>query len=257
MRAVRLKQIEQYISEREFVTINELCEYFAVHKNTMRADINELAERGIVEKRYGGVSYKSYYLPTSYDERTALNVESKEIIGRLAAPLLDDDDVVYVDSGTTAPMLFREPAQLPKRLTVITNSLSVINWCFQNSDYNIFALPGKGDRQLNSFASLETIESVRAYNIQKAFLGIRGISRNGDLSSASPVDAKLKTTILEISQQCILMAGAEKLNNPAMLNFARMDAMDMWVCDQATNAVKQLAERMHVQLISPAIAGKI
>lgn len=251
MKTVRLKQMEQYIAKHNFVSINELCEVFDVHKNTVRAYVNELADQGIIEKTYGGVSYKTYKLPTSFEERSIVDVDSKKTIGRLAAELLEEEDVIYADSGTTVSMLFENPAILPEHLTVITNNLFVINWCLKNTEYTVFSLPGKADRELNCFASLETIESLRTYNFRKAFLGIRGISGKGDLSSASPIDAKLKGTVLSISQQSILLAGADKLGKPAMLNFANMDAVDVWVCDRSTEAVSRLASGSNVKLIVP------
>ncbi len=251
MKAERLKQMEEYISKREFVTVEELSRQFSVHKNTVRSDINELVEKGIVEKKYGGVSCKSYPLPTSFEEREEINVNSKRIIGRLAVSYLQENDIIFVDAGTTTLMLFEDLSLLPEKLTVITNSLSVINRCFQKPQYNVYALPGKLERQMNSFASFETIESIKSYNIQKAFMGVRGISQNGDLSSASAIDARLKEATLQNSRQKILMAEAEKVNHPAMLNFASLGMLDTWICDRATEEAVELAQRLQVKFVSP------
>ncbi len=251
MKAERLKQMEEYISKRDFVTIEELSRHFSVHKNTVRSDINELVEKGIVEKKYGGVSSKSYPLPTSFEEREEINVDSKKIIGRLACSYLQENDVIFVDAGTTTLMLFEDLSILPDRLTVITNSLSVINRCFQKPHYNVYALPGKLERQMNSFASFETIESVKSYNIQKAFMGVRGISQNGDLSSASAIDARLKEAVLNNSQQKILMAEAEKVAHPAMLNFAHLSMLDFWICDRKTEEAVELARNSQIRFVAP------
>lgn len=250
MKAERLKQMEDYISKRDFVTIDELSQKFSVHKNTVRSDINELAEKGILEKKYGGVSYKSCVLPTSYKEREEMSVESKKNIGYAAARLLHEGDVIYVDAGTTTLSLFDDLTCVPDNLTIITNNLAVINRCFQFTNYNVYCLPGKGDRQMNSFSSFETIESVKSYNIQKAFIGVRGISENGDLSSASPIDARLKKAVLENSRQKILMAEAEKLGHPAMVNFAKLSTFDIWVCDKWTEDAEKVAELMDVKLVT-------
>lgn len=246
----RLKRIEKFISAKEFVTIDELCEEFSVHKNTIRSDINILEEKGIIEKKYGGVSYKSYKVPTSYAERTGLNSEAKKVIGSIASAFLEEDDIIFVDSGTTVPMLFCDSKVLPEHLTIITNNLSVINYCFQKTNYNIYVLPGKGDRQLNAFTGFETIESVRAYNIQKAFIGARGISEQGDLSSASLIDARIKAVVLENSREKILMAEADKVNHPAMLNFAKMESFDVWVCDRRTEDAVQVASNANLRLLT-------
>lgn len=252
MKAERLKQMEEYISKREFVTVEELSEKFSIHKNTVRSDINELAAKGIVEKKYGGISCKSYLVPTSYEEREVMSVESKRRIGALAASFLEEEDVIYVDSGTTASMLFCEPALLPEHLTIITNSLPVINRCFQKTNYNIYALPGKVNRWLNSFASYETIESLSSFNIQKAFLGTRGISDKGELSSASQIDGRIKATIIENARECYLMAESEKVAHPAMINFAHLSAFQIWISDEATKKAEELSEMMQVRLVTPS-----
>lgn len=251
MKAERLRQMEEYIAQKEFVTVEELSDRFSIHKNTVRSDINELAEKGIVDKQYGGISYKSYVVPTTYEERREVGIESKRIIGRLAAALLQEDDVIYVDSGTTASALFSEVELLPSKLTIITNSLPVINWTFAKTGYNVYVLPGKAERSLSSFASLETIESARTYNIQKAFMGVRGISLEGDLSSASQIDARIKTAVVQHSQQKILMAEARKINHTALVNYASLSDFDMWVCDSDESIVKDLAKRNDIKLIVP------
>lgn len=249
-KVVRIKEIEKYVAEHEFVTLNELSQKFSVHINTIRSDVNELAQLGVLEKSYGGVTIKTERLPSSYRERMSVEVESKKILGVLAAELLEEEDVVYIDSGTTAQMIFEAP-NLPKHLTVITGNLAVINKNFLNTNYNVFVLPGKLERDLNSFASLETIDSIKSYNIQKAFVGVRGISERGDLSSASQIDAKLKKTILEVSQKRILMAGADKVHHPAVINFASLKDVDTWVCDRNTDIVRELVEKYKIELIVP------
>lgn len=251
MKNIRIREMERYIYEHEYVTINELSEKFSIHINTVRTYINELASRGIVDKKYGGVSYKSYRLPTSYDERLKMNVNEKSDIGRMAATLLQEEDVIYIDAGTTTPMLFQAAQELPKRLTIITNSLAVINWCFDCSNYDFFVLPGKIDRELHGFASLETIESLQTYNIQKAFLGCRGIKNNGDLSTGSPIDAKLKETILRVSKCCILMASSDKVDHSSVLNFSNLREFDYWVCDRNDGAAKKLADTVGISFIAP------
>lgn len=241
--------MELFIIEHEFVTIKELCEKFGIHPNTARADVKEMADKGIVEKRYGGVAYITSRLPTSFNERQEKNIKSKEIIGQAAANLLEDDDIIYVDSGTTTLMLFNFPNSLPEHLTIITNSLDVVNWVFQNSDYTMFVLPGKENRQLNAFASLETIDSLKTYNVNKAFIGVRGISSKGNLSTASNIDAKIKSTAIEISEKVILMADSKKVNSTAMNNFSNLDDVDYWICDEATEEICDLARKHNVKLI--------
>lgn len=66
MKSVRLMQLEQYITDREFVSIEEICDKFNIHPNTARSDIKELVARGVAQKRYGGVTYSTANLPISF-----------------------------------------------------------------------------------------------------------------------------------------------------------------------------------------------
>ena len=250
MRTVRLKQMEQFIAEKDFITIAEICEKFGIHPNTARSDIRELVEKGVVEKKYGGVSYIQSRLPEGYYEtRAKQNERGKEAIGGKAASFLEEGDVVFVDAGTTASHLFDETEDLPENLTVITNNLEIINKVFQDTKYTIYVLPGKGDRQLNSFTGTETVDSLRTYNIHKAFIGTKGISSKGDLSGSSSLDAKMKSTVIEISDKVILMADAQKTECSAMINFANLDQIDCWGCDKASDEMRALAQRHHVDLV--------
>jgi DeoR family myo-inositol catabolism operon transcriptional repressor len=249
MKTVRLKQMEQFIIESEFVTINELCDRFKVHPNTVRADIKELVEKGVVEKRYGGVANVTHNLPTSFFERQRKNTLSKERIGQTAMTLLNENDVIFVDSGTTALMLFKNIAELPKHLTIITNNLDVLTWTSRSTEYTVFVLPGKVDRQLNAIASLETIDSLKLYNIQKAFIGSRGISLKGELSSTLNIDAKIKNTAIRVSNTVILMADSKKINHSEIFSFANLGDIDYWVCDEITEEIRALAQKNNTKLL--------
>ena len=249
MRNVRLKQMEQFIVEKKFSTIEEISEVFHIHPNTARADIRELAERGVVQKRYGGIEYVTPNLQISFDERRMKNVAAKRDIGRKAATLLEEDDVIYVDTGSTAIQLVQAGAPLPQRLTVISSSLEVLQSIATNTDYTLFALPGQLNRQINAFISLETIESLKTYNVNKCFIGARGVSAKGELSSASSIDAKVKSTAIDISQTIILMADRQKAEQTALFNFSTLSKIDYWVCDESTPVIESFSKIYNFRLI--------
>ena len=94
MKDIRLMQMERYLSEVGYATIQQLCEKFEIHPNTARSDIKELIERGVAEKKYGGVGYTSTKLPEGYyEQRRETNKKSKESIGYKALALLEEGDI--------------------------------------------------------------------------------------------------------------------------------------------------------------------
>ena len=251
MKNIRLVQMEQYIIEKKFVTIEELCEKFDIHPNTARSDIKSLVERGVARKRYGGVEYVTHNLQISFDERNQRNAEAKTLIGRSAAALLQEGDIIYADTGSTASRLFStDPATRPSHLTVISSSLEVLHRVSRETEYTVFGLPGQLDRQVQAFVSLETIESLRSYNLRKAFLGARGISARGELCSASSIDAKIKQVAIDISDEVILMADSQKVNQTSLFNFSSLESMDYWACESDAPSIKELADRHGVKLLT-------
>lgn len=246
MRSTRLKQLEQWVMEKEFVSMEEICERYGVHINTARADVKELIKMGIAVKRYGGVARLTTRVPTTFMQRGQTARPAKEEIGMKASGLLQEGDVVYIDSGTTTSSIFSKDCVLPQHLTVISNNLHIINWVMQNTDYACFVLPGKGDRQLNSINGLETIDSLRTYNIKKAFLGCRRIAEDGSLTSASSIDAKIKEVAIERSQLVYLMADAGKIGDPELYSFANITQIDCWICDTIGEKVVEMAKKYNI-----------
>lgn len=126
MRTKRIDEIEQYITKEKSVSLDTLCEVFQVSKNTIRRDIDTLAKAGKIKKVYGGVTLNDT-LPSKkllpFAERHEKFVEEKKAICRLAADHIEDDDIIYIDTGTTCHNIVDYISE--KRCTIITNSLQV------------------------------------------------------------------------------------------------------------------------------------
>lgn len=244
----RLKLLEQVLMEKESMSLEEICSCFKVHPNTARSDVKELVNRGVAEKYYGGVRSVKTAVPSSFTERRSTNIDAKELIGQKAAAYLEDGDIIFVDAGTTVTQLFGDGRPLPRHLTVITNNISAMSWLMQNTDYIVYILPGRVERQLNSVASIETIDSLVHYNIRKAFIGCRKIAINGTLTSASLTDAKVKEMAIRHSEEFYLMADAGKVGSPELYSFANLSDAKVWICDKVTKEVGEIVRNSGVQL---------
>lgn len=241
--------MEQYIMEKKFATIDELCQKFSIHPNTARSDIKKLVERGVVQKRYGGVEYITPELQISFNERNVKDVTAKEIIGQKAAALLEENDIIFIDTGSTAIRLLQPGNALPKHLTVISSSLEVLETVSANTDYTLFALPGQFIKDINGFLSLETIESLKTYNIKKGFIGVRGVSAKGELTTDTNIDAKIKSTAKEVCQMLVLMADKQKVDQSALFNFATLADFNYWVCDEVTLTIQELSQKFNFEIV--------
>lgn len=230
-KSVRIKQMEQYILRREFVTMEELCAQFDVSINTARADVARLVEKGSIKKEYGGVvGIRSSALST-FSERIMKNMSAKEAIGRKAASLVEEGDVIFVDAGTTAACMFNDISILPRNLTIVTANLQAINILTETTDLEVFVLPGKLVRRTNAFAGIDTVEYMQKFNFTKAFLGATGVNYEGKLSDSTSVEAEIKRQVLESSAKTYLLADSNKIGKIAMLTYADLSKIDTWICD--------------------------
>jgi DeoR family myo-inositol catabolism operon transcriptional repressor len=250
IKTVRIKQMERYIVQNGFVTIIQLCEQFNVSKNTVRSDISELVEKGVVEKKYGGVAAIATNVYTTFSERKITNMGNKEAIGQEAARLLEEGDVIFVDSGTTTTCLLNNASEFPDNITIITNNLKAIQEAEKYNEITVIVLSGRLERKTNSFTGLETIEGLKQYNFTKCFIGATGISLNGELSNSTLIEANIKKEVLQRSDKVYLMLDSMKIGKSVMVNFANIKQVDAWICDDTKQEVtEELCARLGVNII--------
>lgn len=240
MRGYRLKQVEQYILEHDTVSLEELVKTFGVSLNTVRRDIAELIKLGTVEKIYGGVrtSRKPTLLP--FEERHHSHMDLKERIGRAAAGLVRDGDIVYVDSGTTTIKLLPELTER-RNVTVITGSLPAIAEAAQYGNINLIATAGQLDRKTNSFIGADTVKSLAHFNIQKAFMAATGLSLASGATNSSLLEYEIKAHVVRHCREAYLLIDSSKFGVSALATYAALEDFDEIVTDAPPPA--EYAER--------------
>ncbi len=228
----RLKEIESFLMQRESASLDELCASFGVSKVTIRRDLSELEGLGIVKKVYGGVvlSSKAENL-VPFFTRQEDREEQKGAIGRQAARLVEEGDIVLIDAGsTTASMVrFLNP---DSRITIVTNSLSVMNEVAAVRNFRLIAIGGEYLHETNSMVGIEAIEAVGKLNAQKAFLGASGISLGKGITNSSSIEAEIKRAIISVSSRRILLADSSKFDRVSLVTFAELPQIDVLVSDE-------------------------
>ena len=191
MKATRLNDIENLLEEQNTLSINHLCEIFNVSKNTIRRDIAELEKRGTIKKVYGGIMRNQTNIPEPFAAREIKNKTKKKQLAKLAANLVDDNDIIYIDSGTTTMHMIPYLAE-KKNLTILTANVYVINEAFHYPQMNIIATGGTLYRPSNAFVGASVLQFLEGFNISKCFLAATGISIENGATNASPMEGDIK-----------------------------------------------------------------
>lgn len=229
MKSQRLNEMEQYIIDQETVSMEELCVRFDVSMNTVRRDIALLLKKGTVEKVYGGVRIRNVYpLLPSFEARTISRTAEKKRIGQCAAQWVMQNDIIFVDSGTTTMHMIE--ALGDKSATIVTHSLQAINAAVPLNQLNTLVLPGTLQRRTNSFTGSQAVELLAGYHIRCAFMAATGVSIHG-VTNSSPLEYEIKRTAMQRSEKKILLIDGRKFGPTALLTYAQIQEFDCIITD--------------------------
>jgi DeoR family myo-inositol catabolism operon transcriptional repressor len=227
----RISQLEDYIIEKERASIEELCSVFNVSKNTMRRDINQLEAQGKIKKVYGGIILTDKKTTEPFESREVKNKAAKVMIAELASTLIEDGDIIYIDSGTTTMHMIPYLSEL-RNVTIITNNLHVILNSLPYQNLNVISTGGTLFRRTNSFVEAGAVSSLKKYNISKAFLATTGVSIAKGITNSSSLEYDIKRYIVEHCDKKILLADNTKLGKVSLITYYDLKDIQVFISDQ-------------------------
>ena len=191
--AERQSRIARLITERQTVSVVELCNLFNVSDMTIYRDLRRLEGRGILQRTHGGaILLKQPPGDLPYYAREHEQVREKQAIARLSATLIHDGETIALDAGTTIATLAR--ALVHKRdLTVVTNSVHVINELAGISDIRVIATGGSLWEPTMSMVGPLAVSALRRFAVDKAFLATPAISLEAGITNSNLYEAEVKS----------------------------------------------------------------
>jgi|HigsolmetaAR205D_1030408.scaffolds.fasta_scaffold01988_4 DeoR family transcriptional regulator, myo-inositol catabolism operon repressor len=250
IKEVRLKKIQEYINEKESVSLDELVSVFNVSKNTIRRDVQELLKTGDYKKIYGGVTvnHENKKGLDSFKERSVRNQEAKQLIGQIAGNLVNDGDVIFIDSGTTTIEMFEHIKN--KKITIITNHIELIMKCIPHDNISLICIGGILERQTNSLGNINNLELLNIYNINKAFMSSTGISIRNGVTNASPIESKLKESVVRKCNEVYLLVDHSKFDKQGLITYCKLDEINYLVTDKVPNSTyRDFFNENHIKMI--------
>ncbi len=242
MKADRMLEMERYVLQKGAATMEELREHFDISMNTVRRDVAELLKRGMVEKVYGGVcARKNEQALTPYDVRRRGSEEAKAAIGKRAAGLVSDGDIIFIDSGTTTLHMI-DHLQDKRELTIITNNLEAVNRALPYENITIIALPGQVRRKTHSFTGDDAVRYLRRFNVRIAFMASTGLSSHG-VTNSSPMEYEIKKCAVESAETTVLLISQAKFGVTGLMTFAQLEDFDILVTDEMPSPADQARVR--------------
>jgi DeoR family transcriptional regulator, fructose operon transcriptional repressor len=221
LKTQRLEIIMDLVKNKKIVSIEQLVSNLGISESTVRRDIETLDKQGLLKRIHGGVQYiNKIKSELVMNEKLETNNEQKEKIAKYAASLVEDRDCIFLDAGSTT--LHMIPHLKDKNITVITNGINHIEQLITHN-INSYIVCGQIKPTTKAILGEETIDYLKKYYFDKAFLGINGISFENAFSTPDIKEASVKQLVIRHSKRSYIVADASKFNQSCLVRIAELD----------------------------------
>lgn len=219
----RQQLILDFLTENDIVTISELMEPLKASESTIRRDLKNLENQGLLARVHGGAKKTPHLgFEATMAEKEEKFHQQKVQIAKFCAELLDEEDVVYLDAGTTTiEMIQFIPQDLP--IKVVTNSVKHAALLIDRQIETII-LGGMIKISTNATLGSTAIQQLRELRFSKAFLGMNGAELEAGFTTPDPEEAAVKKWAMKQSQQNYVLIDHSKLQQITFAQVAPLKA---------------------------------
>lgn len=230
----RQQQILRFLERHQRVSVVEICKQFSISEATARRDLEFLAGQGKLQRVHGGAILVKRTLPGfPLLERETEQLDEKTRIGRVAANLIADNETVFLGSGTTVLEVARN-LRHRRNLTVITNSLPVLNILAGNAEITVVALGGMLRNADLSLIGHMTEQATTEVRTDKVFMSVYGVSLEQGWTNDYLPETITDRAILKIGREIIIVADYTKVNRVSTVFLAPLNSIHKLVTDDKT-----------------------
>ncbi len=220
------------VRQRKSATVEQLAETLGVTLQTVRRDLQRLAEQGLVKRFHGGVRVPSSTVENlAHTQRETLNAEGKARIARAVASQVPNNCSLILNIGTTTEAIAKVLLH-HRGLRVITNNLNVAAILCANPDCEVIVAGGVVRKRDRAIVGEAAVEFIRQFRMDIALIGISGIEPDGTLRDFDPREVKVAQTIIAQSREVWLAADHTKFHRPAMVQAATLAQIDRLFTDE-------------------------
>jgi DeoR/GlpR family transcriptional regulator of sugar metabolism len=206
----RKQQILSILKRQGQVIAKEVSQAMGVSEDTIRRDLREMAQEGLLQRVHGGA------LPASpavadFAVRQHITPEDKVAIGRAAAKMIQPGQVVILDGGTTARQVARH-IPLDLKATVVTHSPTIAIELIDHQNIEVILIGGRLFRHSVVAVGASAIEAIAQIHADTYFMGVTGIHPKTGLTTGDYEEAAIKRALSHAAAETIVLASTEKLN---------------------------------------------
>ncbi|KOS07415.1 DeoR faimly transcriptional regulator [Flavobacterium akiainvivens] len=243
----RLELILSQLAKDSKVQFAELSHLLNVSEDTVRRDIKELNEQGLLRAVRGGAISNSS-VPHHYRDREKYDVGQKNLIAEKAIPFIKNGQTIFMDGGTSVLAVAQ---MMPKdlKVTVVTNSFPVADVLEDHPNADVIFAGGRLYKTAFTTIGHETIQTIRNVRANLYFMGVSSLHTQG-LTGKSYEDVQVKKTMAEMSTQIVALSTLAKINTSQAFYICPVTNIHAIITEADPNSEELDAYRsMGIQLI--------
>ncbi|MCI7352231.1 MAG: DeoR/GlpR family DNA-binding transcription regulator [[Actinobacillus] rossii] len=223
--------ILQQINLAGNASVAELAKEFSVSVETIRRDLGELAERGLIYRTHGGaVSIKTRDIGSSFQIRQRTNAENKKAITLNAIAYVFEGAVIGLDASSTSWYFAQQIPDIP--CTVVTNSMHNIMALVNKPNIRTIATGGVYSSKYDAFYGPLSEKLLERLHIDIGVFSCSGVDSQGKIWESNEVNASLKRKMIDASGQKILIVDSSKFEKKNLILLGDLSQMDVLSTDK-------------------------
>ena len=239
----RKQRILDLLKENDSVRVTNLSRQFGVSEVTIRTDLEDMEKKGLLSRVHGGAvsSYKPYY-SMNLNQRLETNQKAKVAIAERVAELIQPNDTVMLNAGTTTLLVFRRfPANY--NLSIVTNSISIALEASGNPNYNVILVGGSVNTKYQFTYGNDAVRQLQKYHADKLILSVDGIDAHQGFTTYYNKEATVDVAMIEQSNCCIVAADHSKFGHSAFAKISDLSVADYIVTNGQLG--QEISEILH------------
>lgn len=251
----RKSQIVDLVKSRTKVLVPELVDYFKVSPGTIRNDLRDLEQLGLIKRTHGG-AIPSSYLKAGHeldtDRKVVENLQQKQAIAASAIQLIEEGDIIALDTGTTTYELAKLMSSY-QNLTVVLNDIEIARYLEDCDGINVILLGGTIRKKFHCTVGPIAANTLSELNVDKVFLATNGFSLEKGCTTPDTNQAEIKKLMLKVATKVIVLCDSSKLGVNSFMQFAPLSEIDVFVTDHMVNpAIRQELLKQGLEVIVAA-----
>jgi DeoR family transcriptional regulator, glycerol-3-phosphate regulon repressor len=231
------------------VLVDDLAREFSISVQTIRKDLNEICDKGLLKRSHGGAVFPSGVENMEYESRRRIAADEKTAIGRAAASLVPNNSSLFINIGTTTEAVSQ--ALLGHTgMMVITNNINVANRMRIYPEFEVVIASGIVRGSDGGIVGEAAVDFIKQFKVDYAVIGVSAIDEDGALLDFDYREVKVAQAIIANARHVILVSDSTKFDRTAPVRIAHVSQVHSFITDRCTlPSIRRICAEAGVDLI--------